>query len=77
MDAEGGGMNRTHGGADLVEVYTDRDGATTCAREWRTSQRIAKVRIFKRTVRAGGGFAVVYAVCTWYTEAAKVHGWNV
>jgi hypothetical protein len=59
-------VNRTKGGADLVEVYSDHDGAKACAAEWRASQRAAKVRIFTRTVRAGGGFAVVYAVATWY-----------
>lgn len=61
-------MNRTEGGADLVEVYSDQAGAKACAAEWRSSQRAAKVRIFKRTVRAGGGFAIVYAVATWYAR---------
>lgn len=69
-------MNRTESGADLVEVYSDREGAKACAAEWCASQRAAKVQIFTRTVRAGGGVAVVYCVCVWYTATAKAQGWD-
>ncbi len=62
--------------ADLIEVYTDRDGADTAAKEWRESQRTSKVRVVKRIVRAFGTSSTVYVVCTWYTQASKVHGWN-
>lgn len=62
--------------ADLIEVYTDMSGASAAAAEWRDSQRVRRCRIVKRTVRAFGAATTVYVVCTWYTQAAKVHGWN-
>lgn len=66
---------RQENGADLVEVYTDKSESYEQAiREWRSSARVAKVRTFTRTVRAGGGVAVVYCVCVWYTATAKAHG---
>lgn len=61
---------------DLVEIYTDNDGAQTCAAEWRTSDRVASVRVTKRTVRAFGGAQTVWAVCTWYTAQARAMGWD-
>lgn len=32
---------------DLLEVYTDNDGAQSAAKEWRESQRTIRVRIVK------------------------------
>ena len=68
---------RQANGADLIEVYTDKgDTFRQAVSEWRSSQRVAKVRTFTRTVRAGGGVAVVYCVCVWYTATAKAQGWD-
>ena len=61
--------------ADLIEVYTDEDGAQTAAAEWRTSDRVEWVRVVKRTVRAHGATSTVFVVCSRWTEAARVHGW--
>ena len=62
--------------ADLTEVYTERDPADAAAKEWRTSARVASCRVVKRIVRAFGNVDTVYVVCTWYTQASKIHGWN-
>ena len=61
--------------ADIIEVYTDADGAKTTATEWRDSQRVLRVRTVKRTVRAHGATSTVWVVCTWYTDIAKAQGW--
>jgi hypothetical protein len=63
--------------ADLIEVYTDKgDEFQQAVAEWRDSQRVERVRTFKRTVRAAGASTEVYVVCVWYTVASRVHGWN-
>lgn len=61
---------------DLLEVYTDNDGAQSAAKEWRESQRTKSVRIVKRTVSACGASSEVFVVCVWFSEASKVYGWN-
>ena len=59
------------GPADWVCVYVSRASAEENRDECRKSSHVAKVRIFKRTVRAGGAFAVVFAVCVWLTPSSK------
>ena len=61
---------------DLIEVYSDNDGAQVAAKEWRESQRTASVRVIRRTVSAFGAKSLVFVVGIWFTEASKVHGWN-
>ena len=60
---------------DLIEVYSDNDGAQTAAKEWRTSARVASVRTCRRTVSAFGASAVVYVVAVTWTDIARVRGW--
>ena len=64
--------------ADLIECYDHgcKDVAESTADEWRTSARVARVRLVRRTVRAFGATTDVWVVCVWYTEQSKVRGWN-
>lgn len=62
--------------ADLLEVYTDRTGAETARDEWRTSARVARVRILRRSVRAAGSSSPVLVVCVWWTDTARALGWD-
>lgn len=62
--------------ADIIEVYDSRDDANRTAKEWRSSSRVERCRVVKRTVRAFGATSEVFVVCVWYTQASKIHGWN-
>lgn len=61
--------------ADLIEIYTDNDGAQTAAAEWRTSDRVASVRTCTRTVRAFGASSIVFVVAVTWTAQARARGW--
>lgn len=51
--------------ADLVEVYSDKNGADEAAAEHRDSGLVSRVRVVKRTVRAFGRVTTVWVVATW------------
>lgn len=62
--------------ADLLETYTDTDGAKSAAAEWRTSSRVERVRTVRRTVRAFGATNEVHVVGVWFTAQARAMGWD-